>query len=130
MGILEVAGHQLIKILRAGMNVRLRNLDVPNVEFFPCGLHQLHDADRAYPTLRILIELRFLKPLGGEHQWIEIVLLAILLKIRHRLSETFEFGTLRVVVNLLRTLHVLLEADLRYALLPDELLIEVADHRL
>ena len=92
---------QLVKILCTRMNVRLGDPDIPDVKLLTCGRHQLHDPDRTDAALRVLIQLRLLKPLGREHQGVEIVLLAILLKIRHRLPETLEPGTLRVVVNLL-----------------------------
>lgn len=45
---------------------------------------------------RFLIELRFLEPLGGEHQRVEVVLLAVALKDRERFLEALICARLAV----------------------------------
>jgi len=53
----------------------------PTLSSAPCR-HDLHDADRAYRTLHVLVQCRFLVTLRGEHHGVEVVLVAVLLKMR------------------------------------------------
>jgi hypothetical protein len=66
---------------------------------FSCR-HDLHDADRADRAARLLPQLGFLETLGGEHEWIETVLLAVLLEKHERLLEALPLGRAGVVGDL------------------------------
>jgi hypothetical protein len=71
------------QVLHAGLDVALRALVDARDADLRIGRRarqKLHDAHRPHMAAGGLLEARFLKPLGGDHQIVEAVLVAVFLE--------------------------------------------------
>ena len=76
----------------------------------------------------LLVERRLLVALRGQHQRVEVVLLAVFLEERNRLLEPLVVGVRTRIVQRLDRLHVLLLPIRHDALLLDPVRIEIVQH--
>ena len=83
------------------MDVRLGLVDVSHVHVLAGGGHHLHDPDRAYRTLGVLVELRLLVALRSHQYPIDVVLIAVFLEVLDQRQE------LLALLLGCRALHVL-----------------------
>ena len=102
-------------------------MDVADSQLGAGRRHDLHDADGTDLALGVLIELRFLVALRGEHQRIEAVALAVAAKEGKGLLEAFPIRALCRVLELLHLLHRPLQPIFVGALFARNLGVELAD---
>lgn len=123
----KVTRHQLVEVLRAGVDVRLDRRDVAHAEHGAGGRHHLHHADGTDVAARGLVERRLLESLCGEHQRGEVVALAVLAEQRERRLEAPPLLAGGGLAKPLRPLRVARVAHVGHVLLAREVAVERLD---